>query len=158
MGLRVFDDDNGFILLNDSDVPVGWIRGRDLGFGYFGSEQESMIAARGGYDALAGWVARLGRSRPLPPLGTGKLRVTRDGDEAWITDRSNRVARLVRPVLPGAEPDDQLGIELQLPAGVGAVAAIGGAQVVYSAIVRAIGHDTAPAPVLAGEGEEQLRA
>jgi hypothetical protein len=137
MALRIFGDDaSGFALHDEHDTPIGWIRGRTLGFRLFNTLDDAMQGARVAYEAAASWAARMGVSRPLAAIGDADLTLVHDGAYEWVASGLTPVARLLRPRADVILDDGQYGIELVIPQGIGAVAAIGGAQVIHSALMR----------------------
>lgn len=137
MALRVFGDDAAsFSLRDENDVEIGWIEGRALGFRCFADLDDAMAAARVAYETLVSWSARLGASRANVQIGDAELQVVNDGAYEWFASDRIPVARLLRPRADVALDRGLYGIELVIPQGIGAVAAIGGAQVIHSALVR----------------------
>lgn len=137
MALRIFGDDaSGFALHDAHDTPIGWIRGRTLGFRLFNTLNDAKEGARVAYDAAASWTARVGVTRPFTPIGDGDLTLIHDGAYEWFASDLTPVARLLRPRADVILDGGRYGIELIIPQGIGAVAAMGGAQVIHSALVR----------------------
>ncbi|HEV2642475.1 MAG TPA: hypothetical protein VGT98_07200 [Candidatus Elarobacter sp.] len=149
MPLRIFGDaTSGFSLHDDNDVRIGWIDGRALGFRCFADLDAAAAGARVAYTALVSWSARLGGTQPLPDIGESELRLVNDGAYTWFASGQVPVARVLTPRADVARDHGLHAIELILPRGVGPVAAIGGAQAIYSALVRelrgAVVHPAAP--------------
>jgi hypothetical protein len=137
MALKVFGDPAaGFTLHDEHENQIGWVRDRTIGFRCFPTVEHAAAGARIAYTTLATWSARLGATQAVTELGDGELRIVNDGAYTWFASEQIPVARLMRPRADIARDAGLHGIELVLPRGIGAVTAIGGAQVVYSALVR----------------------
>src|SRR5574340_462502 len=95
MAIRVYGSDGeGFVLLNEQDREVGWVRGRSLGCRGFASEEDTLRAAIVAHDALERWTARQRGMRPDLRSGTALLRVGRADS---ITLGRETIGRLHRP-------------------------------------------------------------
>lgn len=137
MALRVFGDDaSGFTLHDSNEVQIGWIEGRALGFRCFAHLEDARVAARVAYDTITSWSARVGTSAAPVRIGDEPLQLVDDGAYEWFASDRVPVARFLRPRADLASDRGLCGIELVIPRGIGAVAAIGGAQVIYSALTR----------------------
>lgn len=136
MALRVFGDDAGFTLHDQHDAQVGWIEGRALGFRCFATLEDARAAARVAYETLASWSARTGAAAPPARIDNEPLHMVNDGAHEWFASGRVPVARLLRPRADVASDYGLHGIELVIPRGIGSVTAIGGAQIIHSALTR----------------------
>ncbi|HET9685382.1 MAG TPA: hypothetical protein VFP15_14850 [Gemmatimonadaceae bacterium] len=134
--LRVLSDgDNRYRLENDSNLHVGWINGRAIGFRGFATEAEAMIGASTAWRALHGVLRRQYPGWPNYQPSFGTLRLVHDGAYEWFADGTSPIARLIRPQRRAY--DLTFGIELVLPSYASEGVAIAAAHAVGGALAQA---------------------
>ena len=134
MSLSVLANDHGGFGLYRGDEQVGWVEGRAVALLGFETAVEAQGAARAGFDALRGWLARQRRTDFVPgPRRT--LRPRRDGSQVKLTLGRAPIGRIIEPhdaVLGRAD----YGFELLLPPGFGPVDGISAAKIIDAALRR----------------------
>ena len=136
---RVLADGAGHHLLEDADgTPVGWIRGRTVGFRDIAGERQALAAAAAAWHALEIALHREFGGRPQPVPAIDQLRFAHVGESEWITDGARSIARVHRHV-PGASRYQSFGIEFELPSYAHEGTAIVAAQVMGRALRERIG-------------------
>jgi hypothetical protein len=125
--LRVLGDgENRHRVEDDSGTPIGWVRGRAVGFHGLASEEAALKAVVDASRALEGVLRTTYPGWPRYQPSRTRLRLVHDGAYEWITDGSAPLARLLR--IRGETPTDgSFGLEFVLPSyaseGVAVVAA-----------------------------------
>ena len=132
MSFSVFDRGDGRFELMRSDAEIGWIADRAIGFGGFESRTTARRAATIAHKALTGWLARQ-RRIDSAPQNARALRVRRKGAVDQLTLGDVSVGRLL-PHSAHLNGASEYAFELLLPPRVGA--SVGGAQIMYLALVR----------------------
>lgn len=133
MSLKIFEHGDGRYRLFRDDLEVGWVLGRDIGFGGFADEESAIRAATAAYDALSGWLSRQRRDEAAPRRGR-RLGARHDGGERVLTLGGVPIGRLVHSHVDLRPDDGSHGFELRLPPRFGA--ALTAAQVIDNALVR----------------------
>lgn len=130
--LKVLSDgDDRYRLENDSNLYVGWINGRAIGFRGFTTEAEAMAGAVTAWRALHLVLRRQYPGWPSYAPSLDALRLVHDGAYEWFADGTSPIARLIRPQRRAW--DTSFGIELVLPSyasegvAIAAAHAVGGA-------------------------------
>lgn len=148
--LRILSDgDDRYRLENDSNLHVGWINGRAIGFRGFATEEEAMAGAVTAWRALHGVLRRQYPGWPsyLPSLEA--LRLTHDGAYEWFADGTSPIARLIRPQRRAY--DLTFGIELVLPSYASEGVAVAAAHAVGAALAQGASDNVArPTATFAG--------
>jgi hypothetical protein len=111
--------DGGFLLSDQRDRPVAWVRDRTIHFLDFESYGDAIAAAVHGGNALAAYLCDTGvlgrESDARPPDGPGgsrtrptlvlrDVRLTHDGVHEWVSVGGRQVARVVPPNATHAAP------------------------------------------------------
>ena len=136
---RVLADGGGHHLLEDADgTPVGWIRGRTVGFRDIAGERQALAAAAAAWQALEIALHREFGGRPQPAPAVDQLRFAHVGEAEWITDGARSIARVHRHV-PGATAYQSFGMEFELPSYAHEGTAIVAAQLMGRALRERIG-------------------
>lgn len=145
--LRVLSDgDDRYRLENDSNLHVGWINGRAIGFRGFATELDAMAGAVTAWRALQGVLRRQYSGWPSYQPSFDMLRLVHDGAYEWFADGTAPIARLIRPKRRAR--DLTFGIELVLPSYASEGVAIAAAHAVGGALAQADAESMAP--LLAG--------
>lgn len=132
MTARVYGvGEGGYVLRDDQEREVGWVRGRSIGYTDFASEQAALRAAIVAHESMTRWSARQRGLRPDLPSRTALLRV---GRADAITLGGATIGHLHRPA--SGRSDGGYALEIQLPPNTSEGAAITAAVVVYNAIAR----------------------
>lgn len=140
--LRVLaDGENRHRLENHDGAPIGWIRGRTIGFGGLAGTTDVLRAAMAGARALHAALRREYPGWPQYEPTLDALRLVHDGAYEWVSDGKVPIARVVRTRADdGAAP--ALAIEYVLPS----FASEGVAITIAQALGRALdGHLVAAA-------------
>lgn len=138
--LRILSDgDDRYRLENDSNLHVGWIHGRAIGFRGFATEAEAMAGAVTASRALNLVLRRQYPGWPDYRPSFDALRLVHDGAYEWFADGTSPIARLIRPQRRAW--DLTYGIEFVLPSYASEGVAIAAAHAVGGALARS-GPDT----------------
>jgi hypothetical protein len=117
--LRIITDGEDVHRIESADgTPVGWIRGRAVGFWGFSAEAQAVSAAAAAWRSLDGSLGRQFPGRVQHALVPERVHVL-DGDAcAWVADGDRRFARLYRRAVGGDWGDGgdrPFAIEFELP-------------------------------------------
>ncbi len=128
------DGDDRYRLENDSNLHVGWINGRAIGFRGFATEDEAMAGAVTAWRALDVVLRRQYPGWPNYHPSFDTLRLMHDGAYEWFADGTSPIARLIRPQRRAW--DLTFGIELVLPSYASEGVAIAAAHAVGGALAQ----------------------
>ncbi len=143
--LRVLGDGEGRHRIESADgVPLGWIRGRAIGFRGLPDETVAVRAAVAAVRALEAVLRREYPGWPRYEPRLDALRLVHDGAYEWISDGTAPIARLLRP---GADaPDERYGLEFVLPSYASEGLAVSAAQALARALAPHLGVPAAARP------------
>ena len=131
--IRVFGDgENRHRLENASGTRIGWIRGRVVGFHGVRDENEAKEAVLAAYPPLEAALRQHYPGWPHHQPSAEGVRLVTDGAYEWVADRTQPLARLVRPA--HGRNRGPLGVEFVLPSYASEGVAMSVAQVLARAL------------------------